>query len=257
MNSDRITELYLGEISSSRGQKICRRRIDWMIEQIRGDRVLDVGCSQGIVSILAARGGKSVVGIDDDPVVIEYAQRALASEPEDVQGRVRFLRADIHEIDLDGATFDTILLGEIIEHLEEPRLLVERALRHLAPAGTVVVTTPFGHHPHDDHKVTFYLSTFRDVIEGLCVPVELAIADGFIRFVGRHRESGAPALELGPAALLARSEEGFLAKELAAHRVSADRKREAARSGAEIKRLSHRIEALVKDVIRRDAELAR
>lgn len=244
MNNDRVNELYFGEISSDEGQRICRDRIHWMVSKIQGDRVLDIGCSQGITSILAARQGRQVVGVEVEEPAIEYARRAVAGEPEEVRARIRLVHADIFAEDLEGQRFDTVVLGEILEHLSEPRRLFPRAVHFLAPGGVIVVSTPFGYHPHHDHHFTFYLSDFVSTIEGHSNPVELEVMDGYLLFVGRRADESGPQLDLDAAELLARSERAFLAKEKAKHAVLSERKRELVRLAAENRRLVQRADAL-------------
>ena len=41
-----------------------------------------------------------------------------------------------------GQTFDTIVAGELIEHLPNPGTFLENMSRHLKPDGTLVITTP-------------------------------------------------------------------------------------------------------------------
>ena len=41
-----------------------------------------------------------------------------------------------------GQTFDTIVAGELIEHLPNPGTFLENMSRHLKPYGTLVITTP-------------------------------------------------------------------------------------------------------------------
>jgi len=83
--SDRISERYKGETSSEKGQSMARQRINWMCRQVEGKNVIDIGCSQGIVSILLARQGFEVVGVDIDDKAIEYANADRANEPPEVQ----------------------------------------------------------------------------------------------------------------------------------------------------------------------------
>ena len=48
---------------------------------------------------------------------------------------------DVHKVDLD-RKFDTIIAGEIIEHLDNPGQFLRNMFRHLKPGGRLVVSTP-------------------------------------------------------------------------------------------------------------------
>ena len=63
-NNDRIYEAYMGEMGEKFRQQTIER-MDWILQQV-GDRetVLDIGCSQGIASILCAQQGAKVTGIE-------------------------------------------------------------------------------------------------------------------------------------------------------------------------------------------------
>jgi 2-polyprenyl-6-hydroxyphenyl methylase/3-demethylubiquinone-9 3-methyltransferase len=56
---------------------------------VEGRRVLDVGCSQGIASILLAREGKTVWGVDREALAVESAKERLADEEEPVRNGSR------------------------------------------------------------------------------------------------------------------------------------------------------------------------
>jgi 2-polyprenyl-3-methyl-5-hydroxy-6-metoxy-1,4-benzoquinol methylase len=88
--SDRVTELYRGEIWDRKSQQVCRDRIHWMCSRVTGQRLLDVGCSQGIATLLLGQEGHKVVGVDIDPAAIEFAQRELATYPDFVKENVEF-----------------------------------------------------------------------------------------------------------------------------------------------------------------------
>ena len=63
---DRVTELYEGMIGTAVEQRLLAARIHWMISQVEGSEVLDVGCGQGIATLLLAREGRRAVGLDRD-----------------------------------------------------------------------------------------------------------------------------------------------------------------------------------------------
>ena len=124
MNDDRISELYRGEIWSEHLQERAQRRIHWMCSAATGDSVLDVGCSQGIASILLGREGLTVTGIDVQESRIAYAKADLAEESPATQARVEFLVANGGDLPFDDAFFDSVLLGEVLEHLAAGHQLV-------------------------------------------------------------------------------------------------------------------------------------
>jgi 2-polyprenyl-6-hydroxyphenyl methylase/3-demethylubiquinone-9 3-methyltransferase len=157
-NEDRVLELYQGKIDSQRSQTLCRERVHWLCTHAGGPRVLDIGCSQGICAVILAREGRTVLGIDIEEGGIRAAREFLAGEPPHVQAHVRFEVADAFRVELAPASFDSIILGEVIEHLASPEVLLDRVAEWLTPGGRVVVSTPLGYMPHHDHKHTFYLA---------------------------------------------------------------------------------------------------
>src|SRR5918996_681668 len=86
-NADRISEVYKGEIWDEMLQQRARNRINWLTSHARG-HVLDVGCSQGIASLLAARAGHHVVGVDVELDRVAYALDDRAKQEPDIAQRV-------------------------------------------------------------------------------------------------------------------------------------------------------------------------
>ena len=162
MNNDRIAEVYDGTQGTAETQRLARERIHWMCRQAQGARVLDIGCSQGIASLLLGREGKHVTGIDRESGAIEEAERRLAAEEEDVRERVRFVHLDALAATFPARSFDTVLLGEVIEHLVDPRPVLTAAQRWLKPDGRLVLTTPYGLFAYPDHKEPIYLGQLLD-----------------------------------------------------------------------------------------------
>jgi len=120
-------------------------RITQILALTRGPRVLDVGCVGGLQ-------------IDEPPVNSPlWVHRHLIDAFEEVWGidlsptridKVRELGvtnvhvADAQDFSLD-QTFETIVAGELIEHLPKPAAFLRSARRHLAPNGRLIVTTPY------------------------------------------------------------------------------------------------------------------
>jgi len=173
--TDRVSEVYNEQLYNRRVQQDLRNRIHWMCTQARGQKVLDVGCSQGILSILLAREGYQVVGIDTDPEAIKFAEKDKAKESPDTQGRLEFRNVSIFDCTFEAGSFDTVVLGEVVEHVVNPERLVELAASWTKPDGVIVVTTPFGILEDPDHKRTYLLRNFMQLVEPWLVAQKLQI----------------------------------------------------------------------------------
>jgi methionine biosynthesis protein MetW len=97
-------------------------------------RVLDVGCSSGYLAHQLVERGCSVVGIELDA----RAAAAARAVCEDV------LVGDVERMELPfpDASFDTVMCGDLIEHLRDPKGFLKRIRPLLRPGGRVVLTTP-------------------------------------------------------------------------------------------------------------------
>jgi predicted RNA methylase len=76
---------------------------------LRGRRVLDVGCGDGRMSFLCAReGARNVLGVDP---IEEDVATARAETPADLRQKVRFEVADAAQAELPKGEFDLALFS--------------------------------------------------------------------------------------------------------------------------------------------------
>jgi glycosyltransferase involved in cell wall biosynthesis len=80
-----------------------------------GARVLDIGCGQGHVAAEMVRSAASVVGLDQYPA--ESAAPGVILRQWDLNSE---------ELPVDGTQFDQIFLLDVIEHLRDPEVFMER-----------------------------------------------------------------------------------------------------------------------------------
>lgn len=129
-----------------------RRRMAWMADACTRRPILDVGCGGGALLGRLLAGGipaGDLAGIDADWRAVRSARIIAAN----LDGQVRESPAE-HLPWPDGA-FGTAILGEILEHVEDPRRVTAEVDRVLAEGGTVVITVPAGGRKSRQHLRVF------------------------------------------------------------------------------------------------------
>ena len=97
-----------------------------------GQTLLDIGCGNGDFLLNAREAGWSVTGIDPDPKAVAVAtQRGLDVSVGSVESLTGW-----------SGCYDAITLSHVLEHVHEPRLVVQAIHRLLKPDGVVYVDTP-------------------------------------------------------------------------------------------------------------------
>jgi SAM-dependent methyltransferase len=107
----------------------------WIAARCAGLRVVDLACGEGYGSAVLAGHAAEVVGVDANPEAHEHA-RLRYSRP-----GLRFERALVEEWGEVGG-WDAVVFLQTIEHVAEPRALLERFAQLLAPGGFAYVSTP-------------------------------------------------------------------------------------------------------------------
>lgn len=255
MARDRISQAYLGQWGDAATVAKARNRIHWLAEQVEGPRVLDVGTSEGILPILLGREGFEVVGIDINAEAIAHAAALLEQEPEAVRERVAFHNVSLFQHESDAA-FDTVVLGEVLEHVNNLGAFLPRVLAHLKEGGRLVVTTPFGLFPDKDHKRSVFLSDVLDLLGAHGRVMQIDVSEGYIRaVVTKTAEPGQDRAEMAPSLLVQTEAAAFDAQKTLWGRLDALQARCDALA-AEKRAASERAEnaARERDLLRAEAE---
>jgi SAM-dependent methyltransferase len=84
---------------------------------LRGKRVLDVGCGRGELVLQSALRGADAWGIDYAPAAVEIARRALADAPDDVRPRLHVEAMDVKALAFEDGWFDVVFMMDVVEHL--------------------------------------------------------------------------------------------------------------------------------------------
>jgi ubiquinone/menaquinone biosynthesis C-methylase UbiE len=102
--------------------------------------VLDAGCGYGELLDYLPPFVHTVTLLDRSPERLPMIQMRLASRDIDA----RFVLGDIGagELPLLPASFDTVVMAALLEHLKIPSAALREARRLLKPGGNLVLTTP-------------------------------------------------------------------------------------------------------------------
>jgi 2-polyprenyl-3-methyl-5-hydroxy-6-metoxy-1,4-benzoquinol methylase len=124
--------------AEDRGLSPLKERQLAMLGVTPGTRVLDAGCGRGEVLLAAAALGAQVAGIDYAQAAVEISLQTLAEVPgADVR------RGSVDDLPWDDGSFDRIICGDVIEHLDERQAAgaLREFRRVLAPGGMLLLHT--------------------------------------------------------------------------------------------------------------------
>ncbi|MCC7250936.1 class I SAM-dependent methyltransferase [Hyphomicrobium sp.] len=105
----------------------------------RHSRVLDVGCGDAaLAGLVVMKLGASVEGIDTDRLSIDLARQQFANR--NLEGKFSVL--DGYRYPSPDNAMSAVICSDVIEHVQQPDVMLREMWRVLAPGGVLVVTTP-------------------------------------------------------------------------------------------------------------------
>lgn len=125
------------------------RRVAWLRRHLRLEerRILDCGCGAGDYVLRLLEDTPHVQGIEYEAAKVdEYRSRAVERE--------RVVQGDIQDMPFDDASFDIVLLNEVLEHIPDEMAGLREIHRVLAPGGKLAIFSPNRLYPFETHGVT-------------------------------------------------------------------------------------------------------
>jgi 2-polyprenyl-3-methyl-5-hydroxy-6-metoxy-1,4-benzoquinol methylase len=124
-----------------------RNILETWVAEISPKKVLDIGCGSGYLADYLTYNNTFVAGIDIDESSIR-----LAAERPNVDSAIV---GDATKLPYESETFELIILGDVVEHFEDPLVVLNEAERVLSQEGTLIISVPafrwlWG--PHDEHN---------------------------------------------------------------------------------------------------------
>ena len=114
------------------------------VGDLRGKRVLELGCGEGGTSVLLAKRGASVVGIDLLDFRLDAARERVAQHK--VGDAVQFALMDGMQLGFDDNTFDLIISKSVLVFTDHA-VLARECYRVLKPGGKAIFIENMQSHP--------------------------------------------------------------------------------------------------------------
>ena len=106
-------------------------------------RVLDLGCADGLLTRHLAAAGRSMVAVDASALRVERTRKVTEGLD------VTVVQSYFEEFEPPGGQkFDGVVLGCILEHLDDPVSLLRRCSDWLTDTGVVAAVVPHGRSLH-------------------------------------------------------------------------------------------------------------
>lgn len=128
-----------------------------------GDRVLDVACGPGFLTMAFGARCREVVGLDATP---EFVARASEEADERGLSHVSFVLGDADRLDFDSGSFDIVSCRAAFHHFPEPERVLREMARVARPGGRLLVADMLG--SEDPARAAVH-----DEIERLCDPTHV------------------------------------------------------------------------------------
>lgn len=144
--------LALGK-SSAHGERGITKRLDALARRVplKGERLLDIGCGDGVYTVRLADAFAQVDAIDIQQERLALFEERLLKQPTTTPVRIRTMSAAA--LDYPDDTFDLVTAIEVLEHVTELDQALREIRRVLKPSGRLAITTPNRWFPFETHGV--------------------------------------------------------------------------------------------------------
>lgn len=136
MNSAEAYDAIFDERAKKLSDEHDIRRWKKLVKYFKGGQLIDLGCLDSLVPIYAKEmyPKSDIWGLD-------YSHAAIDAMAE-LRPDIIWIYGDVYNTELPSGKFDYVVLGEVLEHLDDPKRAVNEAFRILKKGGILAISTP-------------------------------------------------------------------------------------------------------------------
>lgn len=115
---------------------LAKYKVKSCLENKRGDSILDIACGDGLMTEMMSSHFTRVVGVDANGQHLSEAKKRLPN--------AKFIESLIEDVEFEDK-FDTVTMLDLLEHVEDPILVLKKAASFLSENGVLIVHVPNAH----------------------------------------------------------------------------------------------------------------
>jgi len=100
-----------------------------------GNKCLELGCADGMMTLKLIEDFKQVTVVDGSNVALERLRKYIKSD------KLNIIHGFFEDIELDDI-FDTIIMGHILEHVDNPVSLLKKYGNYISENGRIIISVP-------------------------------------------------------------------------------------------------------------------
>ncbi len=136
INAEQLDTIYQSHSEEEGFERVLMKyKAHAVIQQLKGPRVLDIGCGVGSLCGQLARQVHTVVGLEGSPAKLARAKRLNAAPNIDYV-------CSLFEQWVPPCTFNSIVCTNVLEHVEDVPAFLQMCAAALSPAGRLILTVP-------------------------------------------------------------------------------------------------------------------
>jgi ubiquinone/menaquinone biosynthesis C-methylase UbiE len=131
-----------GETETRGGRQLFRQGLllSTFMRHVPAGRVLDAGCGDGSLTKELLKNDYKVVAVDASKLAVNRLKEKVKGSGK--ESDLEFHVSEMDRIEEPDSSFDGIICGEVLEHIQDDRAVAREFFRLLKPGGFCVVTVP-------------------------------------------------------------------------------------------------------------------
>ncbi|MEM6474641.1 MAG: metalloregulator ArsR/SmtB family transcription factor [Pseudomonadota bacterium] len=179
--------------------KVEGRLVEALVETPLGS-VLDIGTGTGRIAELFSESAEHVVALDKNLEMLKVARAKLQHLP---SAQIELVQGDFTDLPFTAASFDTVLLHQVLHFAQDPAIPLAEAARVTRPGGRVAIVDFAAHDReelrsrHQHVRLGFSDRQMRDLLRGAGfsarAPIALEGGELIVKiWIGQRRSAVAP-----------------------------------------------------------------